>query len=346
MGTIRQTAEERCAAELAALLAHDTDPRPPGWRLSPRAVERFILGSDTPVPIAPKFVGDRALVQVAIATLASDRALLLVGEPGTAKSRLSEHLAAAISGSSELVVQGTAGTTEDHLKYSWNYALLLAQGPGEAALVKSPVYRAMESGRIVRLEEVTRVLPEVQDALISILSEKCVAIPELNRSLPAARGFNVIATANTRDRGVNEMSSALRRRFNFVRLPVLEDLETEMAVVERRLGELKTEYDVRAEVPRDVVRVLTTVFQELRRGRTKSVLSTADLIGVLFQGAILAGQFGSGRVSADDAARSLAGAVARENPEELRLLRDFVETAGKAEPAWREFREAARRALT
>ncbi len=358
MEALRQTAEERCASELAALQACDPHPRPPRWNLSPRAVETFILGSTDPVggvAISPKYVGDPGLVQVAIATLASDRGLLLLGEPGTAKSRLSEHLAAAISGSSELLVQGTAGTTEDHLKYGWNYALLLSQGPSESAIVPSPVYRAMEAGRIVRVEEITRILPEIQDALISILSEKSLAIPELRRSLHAAPGFNAIATANTRDRGVNEMSSALRRRFNFVRLPVLEDLETEMAVVTGRLRELQTQYDVASEVPPDLVRVLTTLFQELRRGRTHdgrarvrspaSILSTAELIGVLFHGAILARQFGHGRMTAEDAARSLAGAVAKENDSDLGVLREYLETVapGRTEPAWKEFRAAAGR---
>ena len=202
---IRQPAETRCAAELAALRAHDRAPRPAGWQLSPRMVETFILGSRDPVAgpdgqrvaITPKFVGDRRLVQVAIATLASDRALMLVGEPGVAKSWVSEHLAAAISGTSQLVVQGTAGTTEEQIKYSWNYALLIAEGPSRRALVESPVLRGMQRGLVVRLEELTRCAAEVQDALISVLSEKQVAIPELDEAVPARRGFAVIATANS-----------------------------------------------------------------------------------------------------------------------------------------------------
>ena len=72
-------------------------------------------------------------------TLAGERGLLLVGEPGTAKSMLSELLAAAISGTSALQVQGTAGTTAEHLRYGGNYALLLARGPQPEALVPSPV---------------------------------------------------------------------------------------------------------------------------------------------------------------------------------------------------------------
>ena len=49
--------------------------------------------------------------------------------PGTAKTWVSEHLAAAISGDSTLVVQGTAGTPEEAIRYGWNYARLLAEGP-------------------------------------------------------------------------------------------------------------------------------------------------------------------------------------------------------------------------
>jgi len=255
---VRQPAEVRCTAELAALQAADQGARPPGWRLSPRAVETFVLGSREPVrdatgaavEITPKFVGDRRLVQVAIATLASDRALMLAGEPGTAKSWLSEHLAAAISGTSLLVVQGTAGTTEEQVKYSWNYALLIAEGPSRRALVESPILRGMQQGQVVRLEELTRCAAEVQDALISVLSEKQVAVPELDEMVPARRGFAVIATANTRDRGVNDMSSALKRRFNFVTIPVIADVEQETAIVGRRSAELLADLGVPTQVPR------------------------------------------------------------------------------------------------
>ena len=269
---IRLPAEVKYWAELTALAAADDAPRPTGWKLSPRAVEAYVMGADKPVggvTITPKYIGDRALIQVAIATLASDRALLLTGEPGTAKSWLSEHLAAAISGTSSLIVQGTAGTTEEHIKYGWNYALLLAEGPSPRALVPSPVYRAMQAGQFARLEEVTRTSSEIQDALISILSEKQIGIPELGEILPAARGFNIIATANTRDRGVNEMSAALKRRFNFVTVPVVEDLEQEIQIVTKREAELRGDYQVGVQPPAELAKLLVTLFQELRAGVTK-----------------------------------------------------------------------------
>ncbi len=354
---VRLPAEVRCAAELQALAAQDTAPRPPGWRLSPRAVETFILGrkepltglDGQPVPILPKFVGDRRLVQVAIATLASDRALMLAGEPGTAKSWLSEHLAAAISGTSLLVVQGTAGTTEEQVKYSWNYALLIAEGPSRQALVESPLLRGMQHGQVVRFEELTRCAAEVQDALISVLSEKQIAIPELDEVVPARRGFAVVATANTRDRGVNDMSSALKRRFNFVTIPVIASVDQETAIVEQRSAELLTDLGTRAEVPRDLVRLLATVFSELRRGETadgaakvkspSTVLSTAELISVVADGAIVGSFFGQGRPTVRDCFGALVGTVAKENQSDLAVLQEYVETVAKPrrDGLWREF---------
>ena len=356
---IRLPAESKHADELKALAAADKGPKPTGWKLSPRAVETYIMGADAPVggvTITPKYIGDRAIIQVAIATLASDRALLLTGEPGTAKSWLSEHLAAAISGTSRLIVQGTAGTTEEHIKYGWNYALLLAEGPTPRALVASPVYRAMQLGQFARLEEVTRTSSEIQDALISILSEKQIAVPELGEILPAARGFNIIATANTRDRGVNEMSAALKRRFNFVTVPVVEDLEQEVRIVTRREAELRSEYQVGVEPPAELARLLVTLFQELRAGVTKdgatkvkpptSVLSTAEAISVLFNSTILAQHFGKGKVTADDLLRSVVGAVAKESSDDLKVVREYCETVAKGRGgAWKEFYTAGKQHL-
>ena len=300
MSEIRQPAEVKYAAELSALAARDSGPKPPGWRLSPKAVEHYVIGGEPVdgVPILAKYVGDRSLVQVMIATLASDRALMLVGEPGTAKSWLSEHLSAAISGTSSLVVQGTAGTSEEQLKYSWNYALLLAEGPSQKALVPSPILRAMREGKFARLEEITRTSSEVQDALISVLSEKQIVIPELSEIVSAERGFSLIATANTRDRGVNEMSAALKRRFNFVTVPVVQDLEQELKIVTQREKELRSDYQVGLEAPAELSRLLVTLFQELRSGTTKdgktklrstaAVLSTAEAISVLLSSGIFA----------------------------------------------------------
>src|SRR5690606_27446270 len=222
-------------------------------------------------------------------TLATDRALLLLGVPGTAKSWVSEHLAAAISGDSTLLVQGTAGTPEEAIRYGWNYARLLAEGPTPAALVPSPIMRAMQQGSIARLEELTRVPADVQDTLITILSEKTLPIPELGQEVQASKGFNLIATANNRDRGVNDLSSALKRRFNTVVLPLPETAEAEVEIVRARVDSLGRQLELPAEPPALAeIRRLVTIFRELRAGVTadgknkikspSSTLSTAEAI--------------------------------------------------------------------
>lgn len=334
---LRPPAEVLFAAELAALAKADQAPRPEGWRLSPRAVETYLLGGEAGgMRITPKYIGNQRLVQIAIASLATDRALLLIGEPGTAKSWLSEHLTAAISGNSLMLVQGTAGTTEEQIRYSWNYAMLLAEGPSSKALVPSPVYRAMEQGTIVRFEEVTRSPAEVQDALITILSEKVLAVPELGLHIHARRGFNLIGTANTRDRGVNDMSAALKRRFNIVVLPVPDDLEQEVGIVMKRVAEIGSQLKLPAPPPAEaaVARVVQ-IFQELRKGQTldgkqkvkppSGVLSTAECISLLGGSMALAGHFGSGAVVDRDIAAGLHGAVVKEDSKDVAAWTEYLE---------------------
>lgn len=267
---LRAPAEELFADEIEALIANDKHEKPASWRMSPRAVLTYICGGKAgSKEITPKYIGAPRLVEIAISTLVTDRALLLIGEPGTAKSWLSEHLAAAIHGDSTKVVQGTAGTTEEQIRYTWNYAMLIANGPSDGALIRSPVFRAMESGSIARFEEITRCASEVQDAMISLLSEKRLSIPELSKEVPAAKGFSVIATANTRDRGVNDMSAALKRRFNIVVLPSPATLEMEMDIVRRRVRDLSSSLDIKAALPTDeAIEKVVTIFRELRTGQT------------------------------------------------------------------------------
>jgi MoxR-like ATPase len=237
---LRPHAEQTYEKELKALLKIDDKPKPTNWKLSPWAVVTYLLGGklEDGTEIEIKYFGSRRLIEVAVATLATDRALMLVGIPGTAKTWVSEHLAAAISGNSTLLVQGTAGMNEDALRYGWNYAKLLAEGPSKNALVPSPVMNAMETGKIARVEELTRISSDVQDTLITVLSEKILPIPELNTEVMAQRGFNIIATANDRDKGVNELSSALRRRFNTVVMPLPKSLEEEVKIVKTRVDKI------------------------------------------------------------------------------------------------------------
>src|SRR5260221_12142801 len=267
---LRAPAELLFAEEIEQLIKEDKYERPPGWRMSARSVLIYICGGKAgAMEITPKYIGHQRLVEIAISTLVTDRSLLLIGEPGTAKSWLSEHLAAAINGDSTKVVQGTAGTTEEQIRYTWNYAMLIARGPSNESLIKSPIYRAMEDGSIARFEEITRCASEVQDALISVLSEKRLSVPELTTEVPAKRGFSVIATANTRDRGVNDMSAALKRRFNIVVLPAPADVETEVGIVTKRVGELAQNLQLKAEFANeDAITKIVTIFRELRAGQT------------------------------------------------------------------------------
>jgi len=354
---LRPPAEQTYAQELARLSAEDSGPRPPGWRLTARAVRRFIIG-DEKQHITRKFYGDDALIDRAIVSLMGEQGLMLVGEPGTAKSLLSELLAAAICGSTALVIQGSAGINEDHVRYGWNYALLLAEGPTWKAIVSSPILAAMREGLIVRVEELTRCAPEIQDVMISVLSEKALSIPELGREtvVRAAPGFNVIATANLRDRGVHEMSSALKRRFNFETVHPIADPALERALIRQQLTARLSRAAVEAEVPDATIELLVTTFQELRTGRTsegvalsrpETVMSTAEAVNVAHAAALEAAFLDDGRVTGAHIARQMQGVVLKDDAEDARKLKAYVEHIGKERSRkggeWRAFYDAARR---
>lgn len=347
---LRLPAEKLYANELEALKEEDKkEEKPIGWQLSPKAVLKFVTGGTASgVTITPKYIGHNRLVEIAIATLLTDRSLLLIGEPGTAKSWLSENLTAAISGDSGKVIQGTAGTSEEHIRYSWNYAMLLANGPSNEALLKSPIYRAMETGSVARFEEISRCASEVQDALISILSEKTIAIPELSQELPAQRGFSIIATANTRDRGVNDMSSALKRRFNIIVLPAPATLKTEVSIVTKRVAEISNNYKLKAQQPSaEAIEKIVTIFRELRKGATldekqklkspSGVISTAEAISLITNSMALAGSFGTGVVTDEDLASGLQGAIVKDEDKDKLVWKEYLENVMKKRgAAWRE----------
>ncbi|SEP53216.1 ATP-binding protein [Amycolatopsis saalfeldensis] len=350
---LRPHAEQEYAGELAALAAADDRARPPSWLLSPWAVVTYLLGGrlDDGTEITPKYVGPRRLVEVAVATLATDRALLLLGVPGTAKTWVSEHLAAAISGDSTLLVQGTAGTAEESIRYGWNYARLIAEGPSERALVESPILRAMRDGKVARLEELTRIPADVQDSLITVLSEKTLPIPELGSEVQARPGFTLIATANNRDKGVNELSSALRRRFNTVVLPLPDTAEAEVEIVSRRVAQLGAALSLPAEAAELAeIRRVVTVFRELRAGRTEDgrtavktpsgTLSTAEAISVLTGGLALAAHFGDGVLRAQDVAAGIHGAVVKDPVADRAIWIEYLETVVRERDGWADFYRA------
>lgn len=352
---LRAHAEQQFAAELYELEQADHRPRPANWRLSPWAVATYILGGtlDNGFAIAPKYIGNGRLIEIAIATLTTDRALLLMGIPGTGKTWVSEHLAAAISGDSTLLVQGTAGTSEEAIRYGWNYASLIAKGPTAEALVPSPLMLAMRNGRIARVEELTRIPADVQDALITILSEKLLPIPELNQEVQAIKGFNVIATANDRDRGVNDLSSALKRRFNTVVLPLPATADEEVTIVQQRVHSLGQALELPAEPPALAeIRRVVTIFRELRQGMTEngkaklkspsSTLSTAEAISVINSGLALAGHFGDGTLRATDMAASLTGAIVKDPIHDTVIWREYLETIVRERDEWGDLYQACR----
>lgn len=344
----RPLAEEVYREELYALeYADKGNRRPEGWRLSPRMVRDFILGTDKPVKtdckevyIKQKYFGNNFMIERAIVTLAGNRGLMLVGEPGTAKTMISELISAAVCGCSSNTVQGTAGTTEDNVKYSWNYAMLLAKGPVREALIPAPVFIGMEKGIITRFEEMTRCPLEVQDILISIMSDKVMNIPEWGSEgmLFAAKGFNIIGTANTRDKGVNEMSSALKRRFNFETVEPVKNVSLEKAIIAQQCGELLRSCGIDTEIDMTAAEVLASVFVELRSGispekasipKLSCVMSTAEAVSVYYQSALEAEYYGNGKITMKNLTENLLGAVAKENKDDLPKLREYYGGAVK-----------------
>ena len=216
------------------------------------------------------------------------------------------------------------------------------------AIVKSPIYNAMESGSIARVEEISRCASEVQDSLISILSEKRIAIPELSIEVPAKKGFAIIATANTRDKGVNDMSAALKRRFNIVVLPAPATMEQEMDIVRTRIAQLSANLDLNAQLPEeDVIEKICTIFREIRDGatldgkqkvkQTSGVMSTAEAISLLANSMALAGSFGNGKVSGHDIAAALQGAIVKDEAVDSKVWTEYLENImKKRDSGWKE----------
>ena len=352
---LRQHAEQLYAQELEELQKQETGKRPTNWKLTPQSVVTYLIGGrlKNGFEITPKYIGNKRLMEIAVATLTTDRALLLYGLPGTAKSWVSEHLAAAVSGDSTLIIQGTAGTSEESVRYGWNYARLLAEGPSEKALVETPVMRSMKDGKIVRIEELTRIGADVQDTLITILSEKTLPVPELNTEVQAVKGFNVIATANNRDKGVNELSSALKRRFNTVILPVPDSIDEEIDIVKRRVESFEKVMELPAEPPAlQEIRRIVTIFRELRSGVTldgktkikspSGTLSTAEAISVVNNGLAMAAYFGDGQLKAADLAAGIIGSVVKDPVQDKLVWQEYLETVVKPREDWKDIYRACR----
>ena len=303
---LRQHAEQQFAEELHELKKNETNPIPENWEMSPQSVVTYLMGGilKNGFEVSPKYIGNRRLMEIAVATLVTDRALLLYGLPGTAKSWVSEHMAAAISGDSTLIVQGTAGTGEEAIRYGWNYARLLAEGPSEGALVQTPVMKAMQEG-------------------------------------------------NNRDKGVNDLSSALKRRFNTVILPLPDTLEEEVDIVRRRVESFEKVMQLPAEKPAlDEIRRVVTIFRELRQGATgdgktklkspSGTLSTAEAISVVNNGLAMAGYFGDGPLHAEDLVSGILGAVVKDPVQDKVVWQEYMETVVKNREGWKDIYRASR----
>jgi MoxR-like ATPase len=213
--------------------------------------------------------------------------------------------------------------------------------------------RAMEDGKIARVEELTRIPADVQDTLITVLSEKTLPIPELNSEVQARKGFSVIATANDRDKGVNDLSSALKRRFNTVVLPLPKTVNEEVEIVRRRVESLGRALELPAEPPAlEEIRRIVTIFRELRSGVTEdgktkikspsSTLSTAEVISVVNNGMALAAHFGDGNLQAADVASGLIGAVIKDPVQDKVVWREYLETVVKDRDGWKDLYRACR----
>ena len=348
MKVLREHAEVLYKEELEALIKQDTGNVPTNWQMSPKSVLTYLLGGKLKngFVVTPKYIGNKRLMEIAVATLTTDRALLLYGIPGTGKSWVSEHLSAAISGTSTLLVQGTAGTSEESIRYGWNYAQLLAKGPSESALVETPVMKAMKKGKIIRFEELTRVPAEVQDTLITILSEKALPVPELNMEISAVEGFNLIATANNRDKGVNELSGALKRRFNTVILPTPSTEIEELEIVTNRVSSNANALEMPLEKSSlEQIKKVITIFRELRSGETNdgkekikspsSTLSSAEIISVVNQGLSLSAHFGDGSLNADDMAAGIIGAIIKDPIQDKLVWTEYLENVMKKRKEFR-----------
>ncbi len=352
--TVRQPVEVEYRQELDALIKADKKAKPPGWLMSPQSVVTYLMGGKVgSTAISPKYIGNKRLIETAVATLATDRALLLLGVPGTAKSWVSEHVAAAIAGSSQLLVQCTAGTDETQIRYGWNYAQLLAKGPSRDAIVPTPLMRGMRDGKLVRFEELTRMTSDVQDTLITVLSEKILPIPELDDIVAAKRGFNIIATANNRDKGVNELSAALKRRFNVVVLPLPATVDEEASIVVKRVGEIGQSLQLPPIPSAEAeIRRVVTIFRELREGETlngkqklktpSGSLSTAEAIGVTIGAWAEAGHFGAGAIDATTLAANLVGAIVKDPVQDHVVLREYLETVVRERKDWSDLYSAIR----
>lgn len=333
----RIPAELLHADELHRLDEWDQHLRPPGWRLSPRAVEKFVLGDES-LGIARKFVAEPGVVNRAVISLCTDLGVLLAGPPGTAKSWLSELLAAAVCGDSTLTVQGGSVESIGQLIYSWNDALVRRTGPTLEAVVPGALLRAMREGHILRFEELARCPQHLQDALLSVLSDRVATIPELGATgvFHSVAGFNIIATSNDIDVGIYQMSAALKRRLNFERILPIRHIEDEIEVVHSELDKRNGQAGLEVQIADEVLETLVTIFHELRNGQTldgrstdrlaASFMSTAEAVNAAHAACVHAFYYGDRIMTVANLLHFILGTALKDEPEDRRRLLHYFET--------------------
>ena len=197
---------------------------------------------------------------------------------------------------------------------------------------------------------------DVQDTLITVLSEKMLPIPEINEVVYARRGFNIIATANNRDKGVNELSSALKRRFNVVVLPLPDDINEEVSIVTQRVEEMgkSLELSVPKNAKEEIERVIT-IFRELRGGETADGkvtlktptgnLSTAEAISVIVGGLSQSNWFSDGKLTARDISNNLVGAIIKDPVQDRAVLEEYLEVVLKKRRGYEDYYQSMNDAL-
>lgn len=334
----KRPAEQLYAKELQKLQLNDTAPVPPGWFMSAVAVEKFICG-DADQAIERKFVAEPGVVTRVILSLCTQRGALLTGEPGTAKSWLSELLSAAICADSTQVIQGGAVSSVNQLLYSWNPQMLQQRGPCPEALVSTPLYRAMQDGKILRFEEISRCPQPLQDAILSILSERILVVPELpaaQSTLYAKAGFNIIATANSVDAGLQKMSAALKRRLSFEHIKPIRHIEDEMDVILWETIKLMAANNITVTPDAELIEALTVIFHELRNGQTTdgrstdrlagATMSTAEAVTVAHAIYTHAYYYQQGEPDATLLLHVLLGSALKDQPQDKRRLKHYIET--------------------
>lgn len=156
-------------------------------------------------------VGRRRELELLQAALATGAHVLLEGPPGTGKSTLLRHVAAARH-SSFVLVEGNAELTPTRLVGSFDPALVLTRGYAPEIFVDGPLVHALREGGLLYLEELNRVPEETVNVLLTVMSEGELNVPRLG-CVVAHEQFRLVAAMNPYDAvGTSRLSPAVYDR--------------------------------------------------------------------------------------------------------------------------------------